>query len=118
MIELKDLWRIALWQNEIPWVTIHPGVEIHRLYGDGLTGPTAALIRYAPGARIPLHLHTGYEHIIVLSRSQRDEQGLYAEGTLVINPPGTIHHILSDEGCIVLAIYEQPVRFLPSPSTP
>lgn len=31
---------------------------------------------------------------------------------LIINPPGTSHGILSESGCIVLAIYEKPVKFL------
>jgi hypothetical protein len=30
----------------------------------------------------------------------------------VINPPGTRHKVSSDDGCIVLAIYEKPVRFV------
>jgi len=33
-------------------------------------------------------------------------------GSLIINPPGTSHSILSENGCIVLAIYEKPVKFL------
>ena len=89
-----------------------PGIEIHRLYGDGVEGASAALIRFQPGARVPLHEHTGYEHILVLSGSQRDESGTSAKGTLVVNAPGTRHRVVSDEGCIVLAIYELPVRFL------
>jgi len=31
---------------------------------------------------------------------------------VVINPPGTRHSVSSDEGCIVLAIWQAPVRFL------
>ena len=33
-------------------------------------------------------------------------------GTLIINPPGTQHSVVSEAGCIVLAIYEKPVEFL------
>ena len=33
-------------------------------------------------------------------------------GALRIHPPGTRHWVESDAGCIVLAIYERPVRFL------
>jgi hypothetical protein len=30
----------------------------------------------------------------------------------MINPPGTRHSIVSENGCIVLAFYEKPVEFL------
>ena len=51
-----------------------------------------------------------------LRGSQRDANGAAEAGTLMINPPGTRHRIVSEAGCIVLAIYERPVRFLePSP---
>lgn len=29
----------------------------------------------------------------------------------MINPPGTRHSIVSEAGCVVLAIYEKPVKF-------
>ena len=98
--------------GELGWEHFRDGIEIHRLYGDGVEGASAALIRFQPGASVPLHEHTGYEHILVLSGSQRDESGTSATGTLVVNAPGTRHRVVSDEGCVVLAIYELPVRFL------
>ena len=98
--------------QELSWEPFHEGVEIHRLYGDGSSGPSAALIRFQPGASVPRHEHTGYEHILVLAGSQRDESGVSPAGTFIVNPPGTRHAIVSDDGCIVLAIYESPVRFL------
>jgi anti-sigma factor ChrR (cupin superfamily) len=58
-----------------------------------------------------MHLHQGYEHILVLSGSQRDQNGTSVAGTLTINGPGTRHSVVSEAGCIVLAIYEKPVRF-------
>jgi len=115
VINLKDLFQISGWQQNIHWKPFFPGVDIYRLYGDGVTGPTAALLRFHPGGRIPLHEHTGYEHIFVLAGSQVDENSKSETGTCIINPPGTSHSILSENGCIVLAVYEKPVKFL-SPS--
>jgi anti-sigma factor ChrR (cupin superfamily) len=110
-VELKDLLRIAENADSISWQPFRDGVEIHRLYGDGVAGPTAALLRYRAEGKVPLHEHAGYEHIIVLSGSQRDQNGTAHAGTLTINPPGTRHSVVSEAGCIVLAIYEKPVRF-------
>jgi anti-sigma factor ChrR (cupin superfamily) len=110
--EPLDLSYIVAHADEIAWEPFKDGVEIFRLYGDGISGPTAALIRYRDGGRVPLHEHVGYEHILVLAGSQRDEDAVYNAGTFVIKPPGARHSLISDKGCIVLAIYEKPVRFL------
>jgi anti-sigma factor ChrR (cupin superfamily) len=110
-LELADLFRLAAHPESIPWQPFHDGVEIHRLYGDGVTGPTAALLRFGKGGKVPLHEHLGYEHIIVLAGSQRDQNGTASAGALMINPPGTSHSVVSETGCIVLAIYQEPVRF-------
>jgi anti-sigma factor ChrR (cupin superfamily) len=110
--KLNDVFHFAAREHEIAWEPYKKGVDIFRLYGDGITGPTAALIRYGEHGEVPMHEHDGYEHILILSGSQQDEHGIFKAGTLVINPPGTRHKVHSDAGCIVLAIYEKPVRFL------
>lgn len=111
-LELSGLLDIAARQEEFAWKPFRDGVEIHRLYGDGVTGPSAALLRFAAGGEVPLHEHGGYEHILVLAGSQRDTNSLATAGTLMINPPGTRHRIQCEAGCIVLAIYEKPVKFI------
>ena len=111
LIQLTDLFQISEKASAIPWQPFRDGVEIYRLYGDGVSGPTAALLRYKGEAVVPLHEHIGYEHILVLSGSQRDQNGTASAGTLTINAPGTRHRVVSEAGCIVLAIYEKPVRF-------
>jgi len=111
-VEMHDLFRIANRQDQLAWEPFTDGVEIFRLYGDGITGPTAALLRFHKAGEVPLHEHAGYEHIIVLAGSQRDHKGAAEAGTLIINPPGTRHSVLGEAGCIVLAIYEKPVQFI------
>ncbi len=106
---LKDLLNITAQQDELSWEPFRPGVDIYRLYKDGEGGAMAALLRYQPGASVPLHAHTGFEHIFVLSGSQTDDNGKHETGTLVINPPHTHHSVISQGGCIVLAIWEKPV---------
>lgn len=95
----------------LSWQPFRPGIDIVRIYGNGESGPAAALLRYAPGARLAPHAHVGYEHIIVLAGAQRDERGEYPQGTCVIHGPETGHAVASDEGCIVLAIWNAPVEF-------
>ena len=100
--------------SALAWQPFHPGVEIVELYPVTADGAHAALLRYQPGACVPLHVHGGMEHILVLQGSQRDERGEYQAGSLVVNQPGTQHHVCSDDGCVVLAIWQRPVQVLSS----
>lgn len=122
VLKITDLFQISGWHQKLAWQPFSRGVDIHRLYGDGRSGPTAALLRFQPGGRVALHEHVGYEHILVLAGSQVDENSRAEAGMLIVNPPGTSHSILSEAGCLVLAIYEKPVRFLapldPVPDAP
>lgn len=111
IIELPGLLQIARNPECLSWEPFREGVEIHRFYGDGLTGPSAALLRYQQSGRVPRHFHEGYEHILILAGSQRDEHGILPAGTLRIHPPGSSHEVFSEAGCLVLAIYEKPVHF-------
>lgn len=106
---LKDLLNVAAQQDQLPWQPFRDGVEIYRLYGDGKAGSAAALLRYQPGASVPRHDHQGFEHIFILSGSQTDQNGEHTAGTLVINPPSSNHSVVSESGCIVLAIWEKPI---------
>lgn len=111
-IVLEAIMDIASRADELDWKPFRDGVDLHQLYGTmGAPGPSACLLRFQPGARVPHHTHTGYEHIVVLAGGQTDDRAHYAAGTVLISPPGTGHAIVSDQGCIVLAIYQAPVEF-------
>jgi predicted ChrR family anti-sigma factor len=110
-IVLRDLFGPGQDFSRFEWQPFRAGVEAVRLYGGEPGAPTAALLRYAPGASIPRHHHTGYEHIVVLQGSQRDEHAAYGTGSCLIHGSETAHSVASDEGCIVLAIWQAPVRF-------
>jgi anti-sigma factor ChrR (cupin superfamily) len=93
----------------LPFEPFRDGVEIcHLRRGE----PAVALLRYAPGAAVPRHLHTGLETILVLEGSQSDQNGTYGTGTLMMNPEGSVHAVRSDEGCVVLIQWDRPVRVL------
>ena len=89
-----------------------PGIEAAWLYRAGPDGPAAALLRYAPGAAGPHHRHQGWEHIFVLAGSQADQHASYPAGSFVANPPGTEHHVVSQDGCLALLVWERPPTFL------
>ncbi|HBG99962.1 MAG TPA: allophanate hydrolase [Rhodobacteraceae bacterium] len=84
------------------------GVEICELQGGE---PAVALLRYAPGASVPRHRHTGLETILVLDGTQSDERGDYPAGSFILNPAGSEHSVWSEAGCCVLIQWEKPVEF-------
>jgi anti-sigma factor ChrR (cupin superfamily) len=48
--------------------------------------------------------------VIVINGSQADAQGLLKAGDVALNAPGTEHEVFSEEGCLVLLVWErQPV---------
>ncbi|MEQ3626867.1 MAG: cupin domain-containing protein [Celeribacter sp.] len=91
------------------------GVEIchlHRDQSDAVSSPHWALLRYAPGASVPEHLHTGLETILVLEGAQGDAAGTYPAGTMVLNPEGSSHAVQAAQGCVVLIQWARPVEIL------
>jgi anti-sigma factor ChrR (cupin superfamily) len=107
---IRDLFQHVR-QPDLAWAPFQPGVEIHRVYGDEKSGPSAILLRYAPGASIPFHTHSCHEHIFVLDGEQADQRGTYRAGDFVVNPPGSAHSVTSASGCVVLVVRHEPVAF-------
>lgn len=107
-----NLINIDLEKADLLWEALQPGVHICMLHGDRRIGCSSALLRYEPGTSIPPHVHTGHEHLFILRGSQSDEHGIYRQGTFLINKPAGGHRVSSEEGCLVLAIWEAPVKFL------
>lgn len=91
------------------FVPFRAGVEICPLH-EGI--PQVALLKYHPGASVPLHRHEGLETIMVLDGSQTDEKGTITAGDVALNLPGTQHSVRSRDGCVVLIQWTKPVTFL------
>jgi anti-sigma factor ChrR (cupin superfamily) len=100
---LNGSWRDYAFQPFREGVEIYPICE-----GE----PAVALLRYAAGARVPRHRHSGLETILVLDGAQSDERGRYPAGSFLINPEGSCHSVWSDVGCVVLIQWDRPVEIL------
>nr|WP_319483801.1 cupin domain-containing protein [uncultured Cohaesibacter sp.] len=97
--------------NELPFEPFRDGVQVHYLWRQD-SGPVWAFLRYEAGARVPRHRHSGLETIIVVEGSQSDENGCYEVGSLICNPEGTAHDVWSENGCVVLIQWAEPVEIL------
>ena len=81
---LKGSWR------DLVFEPFREGIAVHWLVKGGASEPSAALLRYDPGASVPSHRHGGLETILVLEGSQSDEKGDYEAGTVVLNAKGNL----------------------------
>jgi anti-sigma factor ChrR (cupin superfamily) len=98
---------------DLPFEHFRTGVEVHWLRESADDdSPSAAVLRYAPGASVPAHEHQGEENIYVISGAQQDDRGVYRAGTHVVNVPGSSHAVASPEGCTVLVVWSRPNRWL------
>ncbi|MDG4867796.1 cupin domain-containing protein [Guyparkeria sp. 1SP6A2] len=90
--------------NALPWVqSPEPTVErklIEREGGDGTRA--TSLVRFAPGASFPEHVHHGGEEFLVLEGRFCDESGCFPAGSYVRNPPGSSHRPSAPDGCTIL----------------
>jgi anti-sigma factor ChrR (cupin superfamily) len=107
----RDLLRLDPDDPQLAWQPFRDGVEMVPLHATPERGVCCALLRYAAGAAVPSHVHTGLEYLLVLRGEQSDERVSYGEGSLLINTAGSSHQVRSGPGCVVLAIWEGPVRF-------
>lgn len=108
----KNLLNINPDDPSLQWQSFREGVDIIPLYQSTQSECSCALLRYQPNASVPEHEHVGMEHLFILKGSQQDEYGVYEAGTFLVNPIDTHHQVSSPEGCVVLAIWEKPVKFL------
>jgi len=98
--------------TELSWEpTRFPGVFRKVLFEDPQRGLLTALFRFEPGARLPFHEHTDIEQTFVLEGSLSDRQGTVRAGQFVWRPAGSRHEAWSEEGCVILAVFQQPNRF-------
>ena len=95
--------------QQLEFEPFREGVTVHWIRHEL---PQLALLKYEPGASVPLHLHMGLETIFVLSGDQTDERGTITKGDFAINAPGSQHSVSSEQGCIVLLQWEKPVQFV------
>ncbi|MCB9833541.1 MAG: cupin domain-containing protein [Planctomycetes bacterium] len=95
----------ALTPDELDWQPMSPGVEVARLHRNSLRDFGMMLLRMAPGAGAPRHVHPEGEQYYVISGTIVDETGRHGPGSFVHHPPGSIHEPSSPEGALVLVTW-------------
>jgi len=99
--------------EQLPWErTAYAGIEQKTLLFDRDTGLVTALIRMAPGARLPDHEHVKIEQTYVLEGSLMCPEGECRAGQFVWRPAGSRHEAWAGpQGGLFLAMFQIPNRF-------
>jgi anti-sigma factor ChrR (cupin superfamily) len=97
----------------LPWErTRYAGVEQKTLLVERETGMLTALMRMAPGARLPDHEHVRIEQTYVLQGSLVCGEGVCKAGGFVWRPAGSRHEAWAGpEGGLFLAMFQVPNKF-------
>jgi len=100
----------------LPWIdTAYDGIEMKILFKDERRGLMTALFRWQAGAELPMHEHTDIEQSFVLEGRLCDEEGECGPGQFAWRPAGSAHRAWSPEGCLLIATFQKPNRFLEGP---
>jgi anti-sigma factor ChrR (cupin superfamily) len=99
--------------NALPWEqTRFPGVEAKTLVVDPASGLVTALLRMAPGAKLPDHEHVQIEQTWVLEGSLVCGEGECKAGEFVWRPAGSRHEAWGGpQGGLMIGMFQLPNRF-------
>ena len=90
--------------SDIAWQERQPGLHGKNLWADAATQRRAVMTRFAAGAQLPKHRHTGDELVFVIEGAIADEFGTLSAGNVGYRPNGCVHSVSSTNGATVLAI--------------
>ena len=96
----------------LPWQdTRWPKIKMKVLLDDKASGLMTALMRWEPGAELPLHEHVQIEQTYVLEGSLEDSEGACSAGNFVWRPAGSRHVARAPRGALLLAFFLAPNKF-------
>ncbi len=102
--------------DDLPWqADMTADIERKVLFEDKERGIMTLLVRWQPGAELPMHEHTDFEQSFILEGSLCDHEGECTAGNYVWRPPGSRHRAWSPNGCLLLAIFLAPNTFIEDP---
>lgn len=105
---------------DLPWhKTPFPGIDQKILLRDEARGLITALVRMAPGSRLPLHEHADVEQTYVLEGSLADDEGNdITAGNFIWRSAGHRHVAWSPNGALLIGIFLKPNVFLEEKAAP
>ena len=112
-MKMNELASVFVDAPNMAWEkTKYEGIEQKTLLVDPKTGMLTALMRMAPGARLPDHEHVKIEQTYVLEGTLMCPEGECKPGQFVWRPAGSRHHAWAGpKGGVFLAMFQVPNKF-------
>jgi len=112
-MKMNELASVFVDAPNMAWEkTRYEGIEQKTLLVDPKTGMLTALMRMAPGARLPDHEHVKIEQTYVLEGTLMCPEGECKPGQFVWRPAGSRHHAWAGpKGGLFLAMFQVPNKF-------
>jgi anti-sigma factor ChrR (cupin superfamily) len=109
----SELVSVFVDAQNMPWEkTQYEGIEQKTLMVEPKTGMLTALMRMAPGAKLPDHEHVKIEQTYVLEGTLMCPEGECNAGQFVWRPAGSRHHAWAGpKGGVFLAMFQVPNKF-------
>ena len=111
--KMSELASVFVDVENLPWEkTKYDGIEQKTLMLEPKTGMLTALMRMAPGTKLPDHEHVKIEQTYVLEGSLMCPEGECKAGQFVWRPAGSRHHAWAGpKGGVFLAMFQVPNKF-------
>jgi hypothetical protein len=101
---------VAAMPEPYAWFDFRPNVKKLILAGAAETQHIAILWYTVIDGGVGLHYHSKTESVYVIDGTQTDAKGVYGDGVVYFNPPGSGHQITDSSGFFLLA-YAAPPDF-------
>jgi hypothetical protein len=101
---------VAATPEPYAWFDFRPNVKKLILAGAAETQHIAILWYTVTDGGVGLHYHSKTESVYVIDGTQTDAKGVYGDGAVYFNPPGSGHQITDSSGFFLLA-YAAPPDF-------
>ena len=86
--------------REPEWLSVAPGIECKLLATDAEKHRVSMLVRLAPGANYPPHIHSGIEELYLLDGELWIDERKLFPGDYNYGAPGAVdEHVWSETGC-------------------
>lgn len=85
-----------------PWQEIFPGITLIKLHQDESNDVMTALVRMAPGSRLPGHRHMGEEEVYMIEGQGEMDGTLYHAGDYLYSKGDSVHgETYTTDGCLL-----------------
>ncbi len=107
---IVDLNELTANPSNYDFFTFRPNLEKLILSGEADTEHISILWYTIPDGSVGLHYHSMTESVYTIDGTQTDAKGVYPNGSLYFNPPGSGHQVSDSTGFFLLA-YASPPDF-------